>query len=61
MVNNTEADVQTHADERAKAPFTENREGGRQAWFAVAGSFLVFFSSFGVLNSFEFFQNFYRK
>lgn len=31
-------------------------EGGLQAWLAVAGSFLVYFASFGVINSFGTFQ-----
>ncbi|KAK1635571.1 major facilitator superfamily domain-containing protein [Colletotrichum phormii] len=36
-------------------------EGGTQAWLAVAGSFLVYFASFGVVNSFGFFQTFYQQ
>ncbi|KAF6828192.1 hypothetical protein CPLU01_08671 [Colletotrichum plurivorum] len=35
-------------------------EGGRQAWLSVLGSFLVYFASFGVVNSFGFFQTFYQ-
>lgn len=35
-------------------------EGGLQAWLSVAGSFLVYFASFGVVNSFGFFQTYYR-
>ena len=31
-------------------------EGGLQAWLAVTGSFLVYFASFGVINSFGTFQ-----
>lgn len=36
-------------------------EGGAQAWLAIAGSFLVYFASFGVVNSFGFFQTFYQQ
>ncbi|KAI9711719.1 MAG: hypothetical protein M1820_001863 [Bogoriella megaspora] len=39
----------------------EEREGGLQAWFSVLGSFLVYFSTFGVVNSFGFFQTFYQQ
>lgn len=36
------------------------KEGTSQAWRAVAGSFLVYFASFGVINSFGFFQEYYQ-
>jgi hypothetical protein len=36
-------------------------EGGRAAWCTVAGSILVYYSSFGILNSFGFFQDFYSQ
>lgn len=39
----------------------EYLEGGLHAWLTVAGSFLVYFASFGVVNSFGFFQTFYEK
>ncbi|KAF9878019.1 hypothetical protein CkaCkLH20_04595 [Colletotrichum karsti] len=35
-------------------------EGGKKAWLSVLGSFLVYFASFGVVNSFGFFQTFYQ-
>lgn len=38
----------------------EENEGGASAWLTVAGSFLVYYSSFGVINSFGFFQNYYQ-
>lgn len=38
----------------------EAKEGGLQAWLSVTGSFLVYFASFGVINSFGFFQNYYQ-
>ncbi|KAH4421506.1 hypothetical protein HBH92_001690 [Parastagonospora nodorum] len=34
-------------------------EGGREAWLTVAGSALVYYASFGIMNSFGFFQNYY--
>lgn len=39
----------------------KQREGGRAAWCTVAGSLLVYYSSFGIMNSFGFFQDFYTK
>ncbi|KAB2107965.1 hypothetical protein AG0111_0g4454 [Alternaria gaisen] len=35
--------------------------GGRAAWLTVAGSILVYYASFGVMNSFGFFQNYYSS
>jgi hypothetical protein len=35
------------------------REGGRAAWLTVVGSVLVYYSSFGIINSFGFFQDYY--
>ncbi|KAL5513477.1 hypothetical protein ACEPAH_3876 [Sanghuangporus vaninii] len=37
----------------------EYPEGGLRAWMVVLGSFLVYFASFGVINSFGTFQEFY--
>jgi hypothetical protein len=34
-------------------------DGGRTAWLTVLGSVLVFYSSFGIINSFGFFQDYY--
>jgi len=39
----------------------KRREGGRAAWLTVFGSILVYYSSFGILNSFGFFQNYYTN
>jgi hypothetical protein len=36
-------------------------EGGRAAWCTVAGSALVYYASFGIMNSFGFFQDFYTQ
>ncbi|KAF2728469.1 MFS general substrate transporter [Polyplosphaeria fusca] len=36
-------------------------EGGSQAWLTVFGSFLVYYSSFGIINSFGFFQDYYEQ
>ncbi|KAJ3949583.1 uncharacterized protein N0V96_000704 [Colletotrichum fioriniae] len=53
-----------HGDEESSPAEPEHEvypEGGTQAWLAVAGSFLVYFASFGVVNSFGFFQTFYQQ
>ncbi|KAG9189589.1 hypothetical protein G6011_06457 [Alternaria panax] len=39
----------------------QEREGDRTAWFTVAGSILIYYASFGVMNSFGFFQNYYSS
>jgi MCP family monocarboxylic acid transporter-like MFS transporter 10 len=36
-------------------------EGGRAAWCTVAGSALVYYASFGIMNSFGFFQDYYTR
>jgi MCP family monocarboxylic acid transporter-like MFS transporter 10 len=36
-------------------------EGGRAAWSTVAGSALVYYASFGIMNSFGFFQDYYTR
>ncbi|KAL5373334.1 hypothetical protein DPSP01_012776 [Paraphaeosphaeria sporulosa] len=38
-----------------------HQDGGRQAWLTVVGSFLVYYSSFGLVNSFGFFQDYYQN
>lgn len=44
-------------------PSTENdvSEGGLRAWLTVAGSALVYFATFGIINSFGFFQEYYER
>lgn len=37
----------------------ERIEGGVEAWLTVAGSALVYFASFGIINTFGFFQDYY--
>ena len=37
------------------------RDGGCAAWLTVAGSVLVYYASFGIMNSFGFFQNYYTS
>ncbi|KAF2132196.1 MFS general substrate transporter [Dothidotthia symphoricarpi CBS 119687] len=39
----------------------KENEGNRAAWLTVLGSVLVYYSSFGIMNSFGFFQNFYTS
>ncbi|KAF2751875.1 MFS general substrate transporter [Sporormia fimetaria CBS 119925] len=36
-------------------------EGGTEAWLTVAGSFLVYYASFGLINSFGYFQDYYKR
>lgn len=38
----------------------EPEEGGLRAWLTVVGSALVYFASFGFMNSFGYFQDFYQ-
>jgi MFS family permease len=51
--NGTEDDGAVNAEE-------DGDEGGVWAWLAILGSFLVYFASFGVANSFGYFQTFYQ-
>jgi MFS transporter, MCT family, solute carrier family 16 (monocarboxylic acid transporters), member 10 len=39
----------------------KSNEGGCAAWLTVLGSVLVYYASFGIMNSFGFFQNYYTK
>ncbi|KAH7050049.1 major facilitator superfamily domain-containing protein [Macrophomina phaseolina] len=49
-------DVEDNVDiDGAKEP-----EGGLHAWLTVVGSALVYFASFGFMNSFGYFQDFYQ-
>ncbi|KAJ8514460.1 hypothetical protein ONZ45_g8006 [Pleurotus djamor] len=53
-----ESSIEQVAD---KTEVVEYPEGGLQAWLVVLGSFLVYFASFGVINSFGTFQEFYVR
>jgi MCP family monocarboxylic acid transporter-like MFS transporter 10 len=39
----------------------KEREGGCAAWLTVLGSILVYYASFGIMNSFGFFQDYYSQ
>ena len=39
---------------------SKGKEGGWRGWLTVMGSSLVYFSTFGVINSFGFFQELYQ-
>lgn len=39
----------------------EEPEGGLWPWLAALGSFLIYLASFGVINSFGFFQSYYQR
>ena len=38
----------------------EQRDGNSEAWLTVLGSFLIYYSTFGLVNSFGFFQEYYQ-
>lgn len=38
----------------------EHKDGGMEAWLTVFGSFLIYYASVGMINSFGFFQNYYQ-
>lgn len=73
MANNTDIDNQRRSVETRVVSDTESNvasplqhahqqpqdEGSLDAWLAIAGSFLVYFSSFGIMNSFGYFQDLY--
>ena len=62
MATVTSGDVlDTSYEEEPEASCNEDREGGVEAWLTVAGSALVYFASFGFINSFGFFQNYYQS
>ncbi|KAF1958827.1 MFS general substrate transporter [Byssothecium circinans] len=58
-------DIQYSTDSEAsyakENPEVERLEGGTDAWLTVVGSFLIYYSSYGVLNSFGFFQDYYEN
>ncbi|GME37345.1 Mfs general substrate transporter [Neofusicoccum parvum] len=51
---------QVHREEHAPRAENHDAEGGLQSWLTVAGSALVYFASFGYMNSFGFFQDYYQ-
>jgi hypothetical protein len=74
MANNTDIDSQRRSVETRVVSDTESNnfasqlqhahrqsqdEGSLDAWLAITGSFLVYFSSFGIMNSFGYFQDLY--
>lgn len=48
------------AQEEPNELHDRKKEGGAEAWLTVAGSALVYFASFGFINSFGFFQDYYQ-
>lgn len=54
--------MQGRADlEQADRIPVKHGEHTSSAWFTIAGSFLVYFVSFGYINSFGFFQEYYSR
>ncbi|OHE91577.1 hypothetical protein CORC01_13125 [Colletotrichum orchidophilum] len=63
-----EASTATQPKENAAANVSESveielrpRDGGRLAWLQVAGSFFLFFNSWGILSSYGVFQAYYQE
>lgn len=52
--------VDTESVTDTMCSYTKYPEGGKDAWLTVVGSFLVYYSSFGIINSFGFFQDYYQ-
>ena len=52
------ADAHANASPSAEK---EPSEGGLHAWLTVGGSTLVYFATFGIINSFGFFQAYYER
>jgi hypothetical protein len=48
-------------DESSLETDIKENDGGLQGWLTVAGSSLVYFSAFGIVNSFGFFQDLYSN
>lgn len=59
----TEASIDQKSDSSSgsSAPSSKELEGGVQAWLTILGSSLVYFSTFGIINSFGFFQDLYQN
>jgi MCP family monocarboxylic acid transporter-like MFS transporter 10 len=55
----TTSTTNTECDNIKEQPSKE--EGGFEAWLTLLGSLLVYYSSYGLLNSFGFFQNYYQN
>ncbi|KAF1964712.1 MFS general substrate transporter [Bimuria novae-zelandiae CBS 107.79] len=53
--------IDSESDAVTECSYIKHEEGGREAWLTVVGSFLVYYSSFGIINSFGFFQDFYQR
>jgi MCP family monocarboxylic acid transporter-like MFS transporter 10 len=51
----------SQSTEETESKKLQEHDGGRAAWLTVAGSILVYYASFGVMNSFGFFQNYYSS
>jgi MCP family monocarboxylic acid transporter-like MFS transporter 10 len=62
MRKSTESQVPvTMSDTESCEPKSHEREGGSAAWLTVTGSVLIYYSSFGLMNSFGFFQAYYTQ
>lgn len=62
-INKSEPETETSTETGAPVEDEEEEEeaeGGLHAWLTVIGSSLVYFATFGIVNSFGFFQDYYR-
>ncbi|KAI1161515.1 MFS general substrate transporter [Nemania serpens] len=55
------AQSQDDSTESSVSPPAHDAEGGLEGWLNVFGSVLVYFATFGIINSFGFFQSYYEK
>ncbi|KAJ4355487.1 uncharacterized protein N0V89_003503 [Didymosphaeria variabile] len=60
MEEKTPVDATVHVSDIEDGDMSDIQEGGARAWLTVVGSALVYFASFGFMNSFGYFQDFYQ-
>lgn len=54
-------ELTSDVDESSLGISIKEKEGGVKGWLTVLGSSLVYFSTFGIINSFGFFQDLYKE
>ncbi|KAI0653724.1 MFS general substrate transporter [Cubamyces menziesii] len=63
LSDNSRSDLVEKSDDSAPATLVDTSppDGGRKAWLTVAGAWMVQFSTFGYLNAFGVYQDFYTR